>query len=174
MILRRNQDFTDMKGFIPLSCFPFSFQLEAAPAFVHYFALFCVVLSCYNEEMASNAAPWESKGYVPMGRTLQEEMHSFHFPYITKWYHSIGVWMKLLQISPKEEMDPTGRFSMQREPTVSGISLSILTLWACGDWWWRLTKRENPFKAVLCTSRPSLHVHSRGWVPFLTFAETRT
>lgn len=62
-------------------------------------------------------------------------------------FGSIGVWMKLLQISPKE-LDPTGQFLMQRKPIVSGISFSIQTLWACGDWWCRLTKRENLFKAV--------------------------
>lgn len=121
-----------MKGFAPLSCFPLSFQLEAAPAFVHCFALFHVVLSCYNKEMASNGAPWKGGDYAPMGRTLQEEIRSFHFPYKTKQHHSNGVSMKLPQISPKEEMDPTGRFSRQRKPVVSAISLSIQTLWTCG------------------------------------------
>lgn len=147
MILRRKRGSTDMKGLPP--CFSLSFQLEAAPAFVHCFALFRVVLfCCYNKEMASSSAPWKGKAYVTMGRDTWEAEAC-----IPPSTHSQTVLLKWGLNGATADLAKRRKWSQQDGVQCKENLLSRTSVYtskpsrACGNWWYRLMKAEKPFKA---------------------------
>lgn len=107
--------------------------------------------------------------------TLEKQRHAFRLPHIARQYYSSGVWMELLQISLKEENGPSrmvfsaketyclGHQSIHPNPPGPVATDGI-------DWW----KQKSLSKLGKHTLRPCFHLHSVGWVPFLTFAETQT